>query len=543
MRRKPFYASLILGIFLIVGLNIIPRIFAATQPEILRMIVGESKMVPVNSPARVVIGNPQVADVTEVTKSEITVAGKSAGMTTLVFWDAFGEQAMKIKVFSEDIGEIKNRVDNLLRSLNIPTVSSALAEDEGKVLILGSVKTEQDKERVHTALATLKDKIVDLLTIKEEESMVEIDVQVLELAKDATNTLGFTWPGSISLTERGSPGVATTTPTQVGTSSTINAATPIGTKWSTLFKVFNLSREAFNFSLDLLIQQGKARILSRPRLSCQSNKEAELLVGGEKPVFTTQVASAGGQGTQVEYKEFGIKLQMKPIVTEDDRIKLALKVEVSDVGEAEVIGPVNAPTAKAYPLSKRSASTELFLDDGQTMAIGGLIKQKSEEDLRKFPWLGDIPVLGMFFRKTTTKSGGGQGLRGDTELFITLTPRIISDHPIKTKKKDADVIPVAGVPVTPLGNYTAVVQRRITEQLGYPDAAKEAGFQGKVTLRLHIAYNGELLAAAVKGTSGYQILDDNALAAAKSISSYPPFPSSLEARDLWVEVPVAYRLD
>ncbi len=406
--KKPFLIIFLISVSLISS-PFTFRCYPLNEMEDeLKLYLGETKAISVNSPTRIAIGNPNIADVTNVTKNEITLMPKAVGSTTLVFLDNFGEQSYKVKVFSENIYEIKRRVDNLLGKLNIPQVYTQAQEEEAKLFLLGRVKTAQDRERISIVLGALKDKTVDLIEVREEEAVVEIDVQILELNKDAASTLGFTWPGSITLTEAGSPGI-------------------LGSKWSTLFKVLNLQRGAFSWTLDALIQEGKARVLSRPRLACQSGKEAELLVGGEKPIFTTSVASTTGDaGTEVEYKEYGIKLKIKPTVTEEARIKLALNVEISEVGAAETIGSAAAPTAKAYPLSKRNASTELFLSDGQTMAIGGLKKQRNEEDVSKVAGLGNLPLLGVLFRKTAIKSGGGAGGRGDVELFITLTPSIIS---------------------------------------------------------------------------------------------------------------------
>lgn len=500
--------------------------------EELRLYLGEVKIISVNNPTRIAIGNPNIADVASVSRSEITLSPKAAGSTTLVFWDNFGEQSYRIKVFSEDMNEIKRRVDNLLQKLNLPQVYTQAEEEEGKVLVLGRVKSAQERERMLTALGALKDKIADLLEIKEEEAVVEIDVQILELNKDATRTLGFTMPGSISVSEP----------------STRFSKTMRGTM-DALVHVFDWPRNEFTATVEALAQEGKARILSRPRLACQSGKEAELLVGGEKPIFTTSVLStAGTSSTEVDYKEYGIKLKIKPTVTDGKQIKLALNVEVSEVGDAEIIGSAAAPTAKAYPLTKRTASTELFLNDGQTMAIGGLIKQKTEEDIRKTPGLGDIPVLGLFFRKKTTKTGGGQGQRGDSELFITLTPTIITPKEakeakgeIRTKitpsfiKEDFSDDPIAG--------YANIIQKRILENLFYPVSARQAGFKGTVKLSLRLSYRGELLETKIKDSSGYKILDDNAIATAKGIVSYPPFPSAIEQKELWIDIPIAYQLD
>ncbi|MDD5560996.1 MAG: TonB family protein [Candidatus Omnitrophica bacterium] len=529
---KKINAFIMVSLIPVLMLVLVGPILAGDAPqETLKLLVGETKIIPTQMPTRVIIGNPLVADISNVTETEIALSAKSPGQTSLVYWDTFGEQSENIKVIREDMTLIKQRVDNLLGQLDLPEVYTKAEEDEGKVIILGRVKTSKDKERIALALNDLKDKISDLVEVKEEETVIEIDVQILELNKDATKTLGFSWPGSMTLTEVGSSG--------------IQAA---GTTWGKLFHVANITRAAFTLKLDALIQEGKARILSRPRLSCQTNKEAQLLVGGEKPVFTTAVSTGGSSSTNVEYKEYGIKLKIKPSVTEDDRIKLNLYVEVSDVGEAEILGSEDAPTAKAYPLSKRSVSSELYLNNGQIMAIGGLIKQKTEEDLRKFPWLADIPVLGLFFRQRVTKIGKGQGARDDTELFVTLVPTIVARDEPKGKKPSSDSVAEKkqesfNEPELPgsLGNYVRIVKSKIVKSAYYPQQAKNAGWEGNVRLNLNITASGALKGIKLVQSSGYKVLDDAAYDIAKKQAPYPPFPPQIESQELWVDVPIDFR--
>ena len=505
-------------IFAVCSLHLHSYAFEETSEEI-KLYVGEVEVLAVSNPTRIAIGNPNIMDVTNVTKNEMTLSPKAAGITTLVFWDNFGEQSYKIRVVTEDMLEIKRRVDHLIAKLNLPEVYTQAEDEENKVLLLGKVKSAADRELIALALGPLKEKTTDLIAVQEEEAVVEIDVQVLELSKDATNTLGFSWPSSITLTDSSGP-----------TSTAVTG----------LDKVFHLSdftRSAFNITVDALVQEGKARILSRPRLACQSGKEAELLVGGEKPIFTTAAQSTVGSSTSVEYKEFGIKLKIKPTVFAQDHIKLALNVEVSEVGTAETIGSTSAPTAKAYPLSKRTAVTELSLLDGQTLAIGGLMKHKFEEDVRKTSLLGDLPILGILFRKTTTKIGGGTGERGDTELFITLTPTIISGKKITQAEKVLSSAPAN------VKEYSQIIQKRILENLAYPIIAKETGLQGIVKLSLHLTSAGKLLETKVKASSGNKILDEDAVSAARKISTYPTFPASIESKELWIDVPIIYTLD
>lgn len=538
--RKLFFGLLCVIVFTIV----LPFKGYSTSDveEEIKLYVGQSKVVSVSSPKRVAIGNPAVADVAEIGKNELTVNAKAAGSTTLIVWDNFGEQSYRLKVFTEDTSEIKRRVDKLLSTLNLSDVYTKADDEEAKVLLLGKVKNTKEKEKVTAVLAQVKDKVMDLVTVKEEEAVIEIDVQVIELNKGSQDKLGFTWPGSINLTEVGSPGLQST-----------------GTTWGKLFKVAKEARvndagttlTGFSLKLDALIQEGKARILSRPRLSCQSGKEAKLVVGGEVPILsgtvTPNASSTLGTGATtnatVEYKEYGIILNIKPTLEDTGRIHVGLDVEVSEVGEQ-----VSTSYALAYKMSKRTATTELFLDDGQTMALGGLIKKKTSEDLKRVPWLSDVPVLGAFFRQRTTQEGwtSDTDKKNDTELFITLTPRVVSQQ---KAQKELKPVPV-GVPsvaddniADPVLKYSKLVQKKILNNFAYPAQAKAAGFQGTVKLAIKLSPQGELLDIKLKDSSGYRLLDDDAFNAAQKASPYPPFPSTIKEKELWMDIPIVYQLE
>ncbi|GEM_PF-498990 len=376
----------------------------------IKVYLNESKIVTVNKPKRIAIGNPDIVDVVNASDDMVILTPKIRGTTSLMIWDNTGIHSYRIRVVGGDMQEIKLRVDEILEQLHLTNVQAKLSEDDDRIFLYGEVRALQDKELLNTALGPLRPKVTNLIKIREED-MVEIEAQLVELNKDGTKSLGFSWPGSLTFTEQGSPGIQ-----------------PEGTKPSTLFKVLNFSRDQFNFTLDALIQENKARILSKPRLSCLSGKEATLLVGGEKPIFTTQVVTSGSSGvpsTSVSYKEYGIVLKIKPVVMENNMINVTLQLGISEPGAVESIGGVNT-TARAYPFTKRDITTEVYLNDGQTLGIGGLIKQKLDDESTKTPILGDIPILGIMFKKKVSRSGGGFGEKGDTELFIILTPKIVS---------------------------------------------------------------------------------------------------------------------
>jgi pilus assembly protein CpaC len=531
--RKLFFSLLCIATFIIIlsfkGYS------ASVAEEEIKLYVGQSQVISINSPKRVAIGNPAIADVGDISKTELTVNPKAVGNTTLIVWDNFGEQSYRLRVFAEDTNDIKRRIDSILSSLNLPDVYTKAEDEEDRVVLLGSVKFAKDKDKVTLALAQLKSKIVDLIAVKEEEAVIEIDVQVIELNRGYENKLGITWPGAMNLTEAGS-----------------QAISPGVSSIAKLFKITDITREAFTLKLDALIQEGKARILSRPRLSCQSGKEAKLVVGGEVPVLSGTPSTGTSPGTvgatsggSVEYKEYGIILNIKPRLEESGRIHLNLDVDVSEVGDQ-----VSTSYALAYKMTKRSATTELFLDDGQTMALGGLIKKKSSEDLKRMPWLSDIPVLGLFFRQRTTQQGWNSDAdrKDDTELFITLTPRLVTQEKPQNELRPLRVNPGASSVSDdqikdPFLKYSKLVQKRILDSLVYPAPAKEAGFQGTVKLSLKLSPQGNLLDTKIKETSSYRVLDYAALKTAQEVSPYPPFPPEIKEQEVWVDIPIIYQLE
>lgn len=137
-------------------------------------------MLAVSNPTRIIIGNPSVLDVSEAGKKEVTLNPKAVGMTTLVIWDNFGEQSYQVKVVAENMDEIKRRIDNLLAKLELPSVYTQAEDEEGKVVLLGTVKNpSRPRKNQHCLMWPLKEKAIDLVEVREEEAVVEIGGSVV----------------------------------------------------------------------------------------------------------------------------------------------------------------------------------------------------------------------------------------------------------------------------------------------------------------------------------------------------------------------------
>lgn len=165
----------------------------------------------------------------------------------------------------------------------------------------------------------------------------------------------------------------------------------------------------YSAQLNALITGGKANVLARPNILTLEGKEAVINIGGEVPVPTVATTNATTT-TSVSYREAGIILRYTPRVNEDGLITAQVHTEVSS--------PVYVEELKAYRFQKRSADTTVRLKDGETMVIGGLIGSEESKALSKIPFLGDLPVLGHFFRSERSS-------KTETEIMIFLTAHIM----------------------------------------------------------------------------------------------------------------------
>lgn len=177
----------------------------------------------------------------------------------------------------------------------------------------------------------------------------------------------------------------------------------------------------FNFSwvggktmaiINALETSGFAYTLARPSLVALNGQSASFLAGGEIPI---PVPSSGSDSVSIEYKEFGIRLTLTPTIIGRDRIALKVAPEVSELDFANA---VNIAGTTVPALTIRRTDTSVSLGDGESFVISGLISTTNSSQVNKFPGLGDIPVLGAFFK-------GSQIKREERELLMIVTPHLV----------------------------------------------------------------------------------------------------------------------
>lgn len=165
--------------------------------------------------------------------------------------------------------------------------------------------------------------------------------------------------------------------------------------------------------LQALDSKDLLNVLSTPNILTSDNKEAEITVGENVPLQGSSTLSTTGVTTSVDRKDIGISLKIKPQISEGDYIRMDISQEISAVKN-------NKGQAIDLVTTKRAAKTSIVVKDNETVVIGGLIQDQEEEIINKVPFLGDIPLLGWFF-KTKNK------VHNKTNLMILLTPRIVKD--------------------------------------------------------------------------------------------------------------------
>jgi len=164
-------------------------------------------------------------------------------------------------------------------------------------------------------------------------------------------------------------------------------------------------------TMNALAQKGQTKILSAPKIITVNNSEATIQVGSRIPFSVTNVSATGVATESFEFVNVGIILRVTPTITAEDRILIKLAPEVSFPGAQGPAGP---------EINTRNAQTEVLIRNGETLVIGGLIDEQLRESAQKVPLLGDLPILGTFFR-SSSKS------KRRSELLVFVTPYILPD--------------------------------------------------------------------------------------------------------------------
>lgn len=365
---------------------------------------------------RIAIADTSVADITRVGhNNEALLVGKSAGSTTLLLWLRNQAAPTRVRV------EVRNAIQGGL----LGSGGSQVTIQGGQALLSGSSGSLLEHEASRKAAASAigaQGAINDASTIA-SAGVVQVEVKIVEFNKTVLRQVGISFQNT-----NGGFTYGMTSPT--GSSST-------GGALSSAFKLLAQSGPGkWLANVDLLQANGMARVLAEPTLVALSGQSASFLAGGELPILEPQ----GLGTTTVTFKPFGIGLTVTPTVLSDDRIALKVAPEASDLDYSRGIA---LDGTQIPAISTRRADTTIELGDGESFVIGGLVSSQLSSNVNKIPLLGDIPVLGSFFRNLSYK-------REDKELVIVVTPRLVrplargTDIPLPGQREAHPHLPVWG---------------------------------------------------------------------------------------------------
>src|SRR6185437_1313137 len=240
-------------------------------------------------------------------------------------------------------------------------------------------------------------------------NQVNLRVRIAEISRQTIKALGFNWEnvfgaGNFLL------GLATgNTVLQAGAAGTTFLTRNNGV--DNLVAGYQGGRTDLNVLIDALDKQGLVTVLAEPNLTALSGQTASFLAGGEFPV----PVPGENNTTTIQFKKFGVSLAFQATIGARDLISLKVKPEVSELSSA---GAITLNSISVPALTTRRAETTIELGSGQSFAIAGLLQNNITHDLKKFPWLGDVPVLGQLFRSDRFQ-------RNESELVIIVTPYIV----------------------------------------------------------------------------------------------------------------------
>ena len=385
-----------------------PGQLSASGQEKMTVGAGQSRTVNMSGLQRAGIANPDVADVVVVSSSELILVGKQTGTTTLIIWSNMGRQTYQVEVAANDPA-IANEIKRVLGYPDIRVVKV-----NKTVILEGTVNDQYQRARAEKIAAAYGDKVVNLLEIA-KPIQIKIEAKIVEISRNKTDKLGLQYYS----TNTANPGIFFAG--QYQNSVLQGTAISLG----------NMGAVApLNTQLNLLLQNGFAKLLSQPNMVTLSGEKANILVGGQIPV---PVSNMAGQ-VSIEWKDYGIKLEISPEASLDGIITSKVKAEVSAMEWNNPTTKIKLGSNIEIPsIRMRKAETAIALASGQTMAIGGLIANDITRDVTKIPLLGDLPVIGQLFRSTSF-------IKGETELIILVTPTIVDPQalvpPISQELKD-----------------------------------------------------------------------------------------------------------
>ena len=412
----------------------------APRPALARMIAlsaGKSQLLPLPFAAsRLAVGDTSIADVILLNPNEVYLLGKRAGATNLILWDHAKQATIIDLAVALDTGALRQQFDLLFadeKALQIHAAADTLiisgtvadAVKASQIMALaqayaarstGGANAPDGAGSVSAANAA-SIRVVNMLAIAAPQQVM-LEVKIAEVSKSLVDQLGASLGVNV----------------QVG-NWTHSLLSNLLSGNRSLIEAFNNKNGNF-ITVDAQKRDGLVKILAEPTIMAISGQEASFLAGGKVFIPVSQSNNGGTPTITLEEKEYGVAVKFTPTVLDGGRINLKVAPEVSELNRDGIglsAGGVNG-SAILPSFTTRRAATTVQLFDGQSFAIGGLIKNNVTTNIKALPMLGEIPVLGALFRSSDFQTDR-------SELVFIVTPHLVK--------------PLPAVPPLPTDGYVA----------------------------------------------------------------------------------------
>lgn len=377
--------------------------------------------------AEVVVSDPEIADVHVVGARRVIFVGKKIGRTNARLFDKKNNVLRQFDiVVGPDLPAIRKALHSFLPSEHIGVemintnlaltgeVSNAsVAEKAVRIVTEFVVPTQPTTTGTASTSANASSSVINLMKVVSGQQVM-LRVRVGEVQRTALKTLGVNLSGSA---DAFTIGTALGSVVPVTDISSVVSGVSGGFLRNQLTANGNVSLTS---TLEALEQDGLFKVLAEPDLVAMSGEKAEFLAGGEFPVPVPQSSGNGNTTITIQFKPFGVAVQFIPFVLSENRIRIAVEPEVSEINEGES----TTTNGLSIPgLTTRRAKTTVELAPGESFMIAGLLSDRLNSNINQIPGASEIPILGALLRST-------QYRRNETELVMAITPYIID--PVKS---------------------------------------------------------------------------------------------------------------
>ena len=472
LRKLAFLCAALLffaapGVVLASKSNLVDVVKSQKDGEIVYVTLGKAELVDVAGDiSDVLVANPSIVDVMAVQSNRLYLVGVSIGDTNLIALDANGDVLKKLDVHVKyDLAAIQGLVESLFPGEDV-TVGAV----HDQVILTGTVSSPDVATKVADVIdhyvgsiqgaGSADGELVSSLLEVRGEQQVMLQVKIVEASRtvlkelgvesnfnDTTNSTASFFGNTIGTSQYGSATASNPAQALFSTGAGIALSQDPTGSLGLLFDSGINGIGALGLFLNALEEEDLVNILAEPNLTAVSGEQAGFLAGGEFPIPTGRDQTGN---IVIDYREFGVSLNFRPIVLSDDRISLQMNTEVSslDFSNAVVLADLTVPG-----LDIRRAETTVEIPSGGSLMIAGLLKSEAIQGMSGLPGVMDTPILGDLVSSDSFQ-------REETELLVIVTPYLVEPY---EEKQRADRLPPEERHGNPLASAFAMNLRRAFE--------------------------------------------------------------------------------